>query len=169
MKRTFKALAAMAAMLTFLGDDCSGVAVEDPTFRLWKSDTELAAWDVTTGSIRKAPTWDDADPGVEFVETPTEISQQLQNGSDCVKVTVMGYADESAGLTVKTSESFTVPQLTWESYSSYLPLTVVYDEDAGTTRPRAPLAIRKTGPGKVILSSITAESTTGCGPSVSGK
>ncbi|HVH46749.1 MAG TPA: hypothetical protein VM925_30615 [Labilithrix sp.] len=175
MKRWFKALATMAVMLTFLGDDCSGVSVEDPSFRLWTSDTSLSAWDVTAGSIRKAPTWSEADPGVEFVETPTAIAQKLTSSAACAKVVVMGKVDENADLEILAGNlsSFKVPKLDWAEYVDYLSIPAVYDADAGsawyTPTSGAVLKIRKNGPGKVILSKIDVQSGSGCGPSTYGE
>jgi hypothetical protein len=163
MIRRLKGIAKMALMLSFLGDDCTPVALEDGSFNRWKSDSQLVAWDTTAGTIHKAPTWDDADPGVEFVETPTEISQAVQGSAACIQVTVMGFVDEDAQLEVKTSTSFQVPALNWNKYTDYLSLTESKTTTSTTTTPL--LRIRKNGPGKVILSSVEAKSASGCGPS----
>jgi hypothetical protein len=152
-------------MLTFVGEDCTGVAVEDPSFRMWKSDTELAAWDVTTGNIRKAPTWDDADPGVELVATPTEMSQHLSGTAACVQVTIMGLVEDDARLTFGTSSTVNVPSLQWSKFTGYVSMVASTDPDTGEVRSSPSLKIRKNGPGRVILSSIDAKSASGCGPS----
>lgn len=174
MKRWLKALTPFA-MLTFLGDDCGGVQVEDPSFRLWTSDTSLAAWDVTAGRIHKAPTWSDADPGVEFLDTPTEIAQTLTGSADCARVSVMGKVEDGADLEISTgSDSFTVSALDWTTFVDYISVhrsESNYDEETGKYAESTPrmLRVRKKGPGKVILAKIEISAASGCGPSTYGK
>lgn len=154
-----------AAMLTFLGDDCSGLSVENGSFRIWEDDGELGAWAVTEGSIRKAPTWDDSDPGVEFASTPTAIEQTVNATSTCGRVTVMGYVEQSARLTVSTTNSVVIPQLDWASHTFYLNFAgIPYDSSTDTDGKKGnTIRIRKSGPGAVILARIEVEGSSGCG------
>lgn len=166
MKTWIKTIGVMTIMLTFLGDDCSGIAVEDSSFQLWTSDTSLAAWDVTAGSIRKAATWSEADPGVELVDVPTEIAQRLTGSSSCARVTIMGKVEDGASLAISTSAggSFRVPALDWKEFTDYISLPNRYAADASESSSPT-LRIRKSGQGTVILSRVEVQAGTGCGPS----
>jgi hypothetical protein len=172
MNRTLSRCLLCAVALTFLGDNCSGVSVENGSFRVWEGDGRLGAWDVTEGSIRKAPTWDDSDPGVEFVDTPTEIAQTVTATSTCAQVTVMGLVDESARLAVSTTTSVAIPALNWDSYTFYLNFSGI-PSDSGSAdgswgsekRSGNTIRIRKSGTGTVILARIEVKGSSGCGPS----
>lgn len=171
MKTTLSRLLLCAAMLTFLGDDCSGLAVENGSFRGWQDDGKPGAWEVTTGSIRKASTWDDSDPAVELVDTPTEIVQKVSGTATCGRVTIMGKIDASAGVTVSTTTGAKIPALDWESYTVYLNFSGTPIDSGATTivgpqeRAGNTLKIRKTGEGTAIIAIVTVASASGCGPS----
>lgn len=165
MRSVFWRFLGGAAMLTFLGDDCSGLSVENGSFRIWQSDGRLGAWDVTEGSIRKSATWDDSDPGVEFVDTPTEIAQTVAATSTCGRVTVMGNVEESARLTVSTTDSVLIPRLNWESHTFYLSFAGTPVDSSSDVRKGNTLKIRKSGGGKAILARIEVVGANGCGPS----
>lgn len=171
VNRTWAVLGTMAFMLSQLGDNCGGNYVEDSQFQLWKSETELAAWEVEQGSIRRAPTWHKDDPGVEFVATPTVMSQQITASNiSCVQVTLMGLVEPNAELEIVADGSrFSVPALDWSTYTDYVGLKDKRrydDEDAGLFRvdPGTRLQIAKRGPGKVILTLMEARSASGCRP-----
>src|SRR5438105_10923360 len=54
--------------------DCGGGITRDPGFDLWCGDA-LCAWKIERGDIRRAPTWHEADAGVELVMPDTAIEQ----------------------------------------------------------------------------------------------
>lgn len=73
--------------------------LKDSTFRLWCGD-DLCEWKTESGSIRKAPTWHQDDVGVEFVDTPTVISQESTSTASCIEFTSVADVDASAQFTI---------------------------------------------------------------------
>ncbi|HEY8074617.1 MAG TPA: hypothetical protein VIF62_10910 [Labilithrix sp.] len=78
---------------------CDNDILSDPTFRLWCGDS-LCDWKVEQGSVRRAPTWNEKDYGVELVDTPTAISQVVTDSPKCILFTTVADVDPSAQVTL---------------------------------------------------------------------
>jgi hypothetical protein len=92
----FLAAAAFASM----GATECGQIIDDAGFDLWCGNA-LCKWDVETGTIRKAPTWHEADAGVELVDAETKISQLTEvTSSDgtCIRFEMVADLEESVEL-----------------------------------------------------------------------
>src|ERR1043165_1367598 len=78
---------------------CQPGALDDPGFDLWCGGS-LCKWETEQGSIRRVPTWNEEDYGVELVGKPVVLSQVAnlpQIGSDpCLSFTILGNVDASA-------------------------------------------------------------------------
>jgi hypothetical protein len=61
-------------LLSQMGATDCGQVVRDPGFDLWCGD-ELCAWKVTAGDVKRVPTWNDGDSGVELVGSEAAIQQ----------------------------------------------------------------------------------------------
>lgn len=135
--------------------------IQDPTFRQWCGDT-LCAWTLEAGHIRKAPTWTDKDYGVEFVDTPTRISQSVTDSPTCLKFSTIGDLDLSAELTVEVDfdrdgtvdVTQAVPSAQWTEVETLVPAPKVY---SGFT-----LTIDKKGNGRAVLAQMRVQSSTDC-------
>ncbi len=84
--------------LAVLAAGCDDV-IEDPTFRMWCGES-LCAWKLENGSIQRAPTWHKKDHGVEFVETPTTISQETTKNPKCLEFTTIADVEPGAQMTI---------------------------------------------------------------------
>jgi len=73
--------------------------VDDPTFRMWCGES-LCAWKLEAGTIRRAPTWHKKDHGVEFVDTPTTISQDTTKSPKCLEFTTIADVEPGAQMTI---------------------------------------------------------------------
>jgi hypothetical protein len=62
------------ALATQLGNTNCGEALRDPGYDLWCGD-ELCAWKLERGDIKRVPTWNKGDSGVELVGTDVAIAQ----------------------------------------------------------------------------------------------
>lgn len=95
------ALLLLALPLALLVAACEDDLVEDATFRLWCGDDRLCAWNVDAGHIERVGTWHRRDPGVEFVDTPTILSQLVEKGGvRCLTFTTIADVAPSAQMTV---------------------------------------------------------------------
>ncbi len=100
MKRRIASAATCLALLVLLrGDSCVQPVLQDPTFRLWCGE-ELCAWKTEAGSVRKAPTWHEADTGVEFVGTPARIGQNTPSNAQCLRFTSVADVSPSAQMSL---------------------------------------------------------------------
>jgi hypothetical protein len=105
----------IAAVGTQLGNTNCGEALRDPGYDLWCGD-ELCAWKVERGEIKRVPTWNEGDSGVELVGADTAIAQlspvdsadgqcrDHEDGSQtctspdnvCLEITMLANIDEDA-------------------------------------------------------------------------
>jgi hypothetical protein len=91
-------MAVLACALAIAG--CDEDLIDDATFRLWCGEA-LCAWRLDQGHVRQAPTWHKNDFGVELVDTPTTISQELKSSSQkCLTFTTIADVDPSAQVSV---------------------------------------------------------------------
>ncbi len=94
-RRIASAATCLAFFVLLRGESCGQPVLQDPTFRLWCGD-ELCAWKTEAGSVRKAPTWHDADTGVEFVGVPARIVQNTPSNAQCLRFTSVADVSPSA-------------------------------------------------------------------------
>ena len=89
-------------------------ALDNADFNLW-CGASLCNWKTEQGRIRRVPTWDAEDYGVELVGKPVVISQLAKlnevNGS-CLKFSIVGNVETPGGggsLEIKGSTSCAYP------------------------------------------------------------
>lgn len=63
-----------AMVASQLGNTDCGQVLRDPGFDLWCGD-QLCAWKLERGDIKRIPTWNNGDPGVELVGSDVAIEQ----------------------------------------------------------------------------------------------
>ncbi len=83
-----------------LAPGCEGDVLKDPTFRLWCGES-LCDWKIDTGTVQRVPTWHPTDYGVSFVATPSQISQESAQGSDCMEFSAVANVDASAQVKIQ--------------------------------------------------------------------
>jgi hypothetical protein len=106
MKRHWMLRAAIVvAAAACMAPGCNGDVLSDPTFHIWCGEN-LCSWKTNEGSVRRVPTWHANDYGVELVATPTQISQETTEGSDCMEFSAV--ADVDARAQVKIQVDFTL-------------------------------------------------------------
>lgn len=91
-------LVLLASLATQLGATDCGQVIRDSSFDLWCED-ELCAWKVTRGSIKKVPTWNEGDYGVELVGPDTAIQQLTpvtSSDGTCIKFHLIADVDDRA-------------------------------------------------------------------------
>lgn len=142
--------------------DC-GQITRDPGFDLWCGD-ELCTWKTVRGEVRRAPTWHEADAGVELVGTDTAIAQLTPVTSadtDCIRFDLVANVDEGAEVILKVDvfgdgqveREERIPTTRWQPVSFLLPMTTPY----GGVR----FELAKHGVGTAVLAQISAESAKG--------
>ena len=97
----------LAAKVTLVGcavacmaPGCNGDVLNDSTFRLWCGDS-LCAWHLDAGHVKQTSTWHADDYGVELLDTPTQISQDTREASDCMEFSAVADVDAAAGTRVQ--------------------------------------------------------------------
>jgi hypothetical protein len=143
--------AALAAGMLVAG--CDDELIDDATFRLWCGDA-LCAWRLDAGHVRQAPTWHKNDHGVELVDTPTVISQDLKKTARCLIFTTI--ADVAASAQVTVGIDFTGDGLV--DYEQPIAKTGFREVTTEVTAPRTNelprIFISKKGVGHAVLAQI---------------
>lgn len=147
------------AMATQLGATDCGQVIRDSSFDLWCGQ-ELCAWKVTRGDIRRVPTWNEGDSGVELVGNDAAIQQlsPVNHGDGtCIKFHLVANVEQSAELfldidvegdgTVERSER--LPTARWKPISYNILVAAPYDGIR--------FELRKAGTGKAAVANIGAE------------
>jgi hypothetical protein len=159
--------AAQFALLAALGSlglgakGCDGDLVDDPTFHEWCGES-LCAWKLEQGSVRKAPTWHPKDYGVEFVDTPTAISQDVDDRPACLLFTTMADVDVSAELWLEIDFNrdgvvdYTQPIAAtgFRVAENEIPAPLFYDGFR--------IVLRKKGEGHAVLAQIRVQQKKNC-------
>jgi len=152
--------AAMVFALALSVVACDDI-INDPTFRQWCGDT-LCAWTLESGHIRKAPTWTDKDYGVEFVDTPTRISQMVTDSPKCLKFSTISDLDPSTQVIVSVDFD---RDGTYE-FQQPIPSVQWTEEETLVTAPKAysgfTLTIEKQGNGHAVLAQMRVQSSDDC-------
>src|SRR5262245_25445423 len=133
MKRlVFQLLLVLGLALTVVG--CDVDVLQDPTFRQWCGE-KLCSWSLDEGSIRRAPTWHRDDYGVDFVDTPTIISQIVADTSpQCLLFTTVADVDPTAQMTVEIDFNndgtadyvWAVPSAAWREVKTLVSAPLAY-------------------------------------------
>jgi hypothetical protein len=152
----------LALGIAALGDDCDGDIAQDPTFRDW-CGASLCAWHLDAGSIKPAPTWNENDLGVSFVDTPTQISQvTTESQATCILFTSVADIDPTADMTLgvdfnndgTVEQTWPIGATQWENVETEITAPAVYQ---GIT-----FILRKAGTGTAILAEMRIQSSSGC-------
>lgn len=157
MRARFPMLLALA--LTQGGATECGQIIDDRGFDLWCGDA-LCNWTLEKGEVRRAPTWHDADSGVEMVGDDVAISQDTpveDADGTCVRVTMVADVDESAEvrLAVDVYADGTVESDERVPTSDWRKLTYLLRMPDGYQGVRFRLS--KVGSGRAVLANIGAE------------
>jgi hypothetical protein len=144
---------------------CNGDVLTDSAFRLWcgPNEDQLCSWQVDTGTVRKAPTWNDHEFGVELVDPGTQISQTSSEGSECMEFSAV--ADVEAAADVKVAIDFDLDGK--EDYKSNIDETHWH---VARTLIHAPpgygqhlrFIVRKEGAGHALLAELRLQRATTC-------
>lgn len=161
MKRASLAIVFFFGLVT-LGGDCEGDIVQDPTFRDWCGDS-LCAWTLDAGQIAPAPTWNQNDLGVSFVQQGTKISQATtESSATCILFTSVADLDPSAdlvlGVDFNSDGSFeywnALGATRWEQVQTEITAPAAYQ---GIT-----FVLQKKGTGTAILAEMRVQSSSDC-------
>lgn len=107
--------------------DCDGGITRDPGFDLWCGEA-LCAWKVEVGDVRRAPTWHEADAGVELLDPGTAIEQftpvDSRDGT-CLRFDLIADVDETAEAVLSVDiygdgtveQAFPIPTAHWKPVS----------------------------------------------------
>lgn len=157
MRARFPILVALA--LTQGGATECGQIIDDRGFDLWCGE-ELCNWTLEKGEVRRAPTWHDADSGVEMVGDDVAISQDTpveDADGHCVRVTMVADVEESAEvrLAVDVNVDGTVESDERIPTSDWRKLTYLLRMPEGYQGVRFRLS--KVGSGRAVLANIGAE------------
>src|ERR1700689_2726105 len=96
--RAIPSIIIVAAAATQLGSTDCGQVIRDSGFDLWCGDA-LCAWTTERGAILKVPTWNEGDPGVQFVGDDGAIEQLTPvDSSDgtCIEFDLIANIDDNA-------------------------------------------------------------------------
>src|SRR5262245_28270369 len=130
--------AAFAVLVTSqLGATECGQITRDSGFALWCGNS-LCVWKVVRGDVRRAPTWHDADSGVELLGTDRAISQLTSvNSHDgaCIRFDLVANVVETAEVSLNVDvegdgtidHSERVPTSSWKPVSFRLLVQGPYD------------------------------------------
>jgi hypothetical protein len=147
---------------TQLGNTDCGQVLRDSGFDLWCGDG-LCAWKVERGEIKKVPTWNEGDPGVELVGSDVAIEQlaPVDSGDGtCLEFKLVANVDPSADaeLNVDVFGDGSVEHTERLPAASWKPLT--YDLLIQGPYRGIRFEIAKTGAGKAQLANIGARTLT---------
>lgn len=147
------------AIASQLGATECGTVIRDSGFDLWCGD-ELCAWKVTRGSIKKVPTWNEGDSGVELVGSDVAIQQLTPVSSSdgtCIRFHLIANVKDTAEVyldvdvegdgTVELHER--IPTANWKPLSYNIAIEAPYDGIR--------FEITRRGTGTAALANIGAE------------
>jgi len=149
---------AIAAAGQLGATDCGGGITRDPGFDLWCGDA-LCAWKVEHGTVRRVPTWHEADAGVELVDPDTAIEQFTPvNSGDgtCIRFDLISNVDEDAQAELvvdiygdgTAERTFEVPTAPWHPVS--------YEFAVVSPFTGIRFEIAKRGPGRAVVARMRA-------------
>lgn len=145
---------------------CQPGALDDPGFDLWCGKS-LCRWKTEQGTIRRVPTWNEEDYGVELVGKPVVLSQLAnteQIGDDpCLQLSILGNVETKAEVqleldffddgTVEYREG--IPGIRWQRLDLLVRLpTQPYDN--------LKVALHKQAGGTAVFGSLAASGSSKC-------
>jgi hypothetical protein len=154
MKKLLSSLLFAAVAGSQLGSTDCGQVLRDPGFDLWCGDS-LCAWKVERGDIKKVPTWNEGDPGVELVGTDVAIEQLSPvSSASCIEFDLIADVDQSADVELNidvdgdgsVEHTERIPTASWKSLSYLLAFQGNY---SGIR-----FEIAKTGNGRAVLAQV---------------
>ena len=140
---------------------CNGDVLNDSTFRLWCGE-KLCDWQLDAGHVNRVPTWHPNDYGVELADTPTQISQETSEGSDCMEFSAVANVAASANVQVGVDYDLdgtvdhweTIPESDW-----HVTKTLLYGPVGAA---HLNFVVRKNGDGRAVLAEIRLQRVTTC-------
>jgi hypothetical protein len=157
--RTLTTFTIALAAASQLGSTDCGQALRDPGYDLWCGQ-DLCAWKVERGDIKRVPTWNDGDPGVELVGDDAAIEQvspvEMKDGS-CLEFDMISNIDANAQVKLdvdvfgdgSVEYSSIVPTSSWKPISFQIQIAGVYKGIR--------FELAKTGSGRAQLANIGAK------------
>jgi hypothetical protein len=149
----------LVAIASQIGATDCGQVIRDSSFDLWCGE-ELCAWKVTRGEIKRVPTWNEGDSGVELVGADSAIQQltPVNHGDGtCIKFHLVANVEENAEAfldidvegdgTIERTER--IPTAHWKPVSYNIAISPPFDGIR--------FEIRKSGAGHAQLANIGAE------------
>jgi hypothetical protein len=168
--RTVRATSARwLSLACLLGAACStgsedSEATIDPSFDRW-CDQHLCDWQTVQGSIEQAATWHQRDWAVNFLQTPTQISQRLaftNESASCLAFDTIADVAHEARLSVELDFNDDgvadieqqIPALSWKSVPFSVRTPVAYDG--------VRVNVIKRGTGRAILAQMRVVAQSDC-------
>lgn len=150
--------ALMTTLLALSLAACDEDLIKNPSFDRWCGDA-LCDWETVQGKVEQTSTWHKKDYAIDFVETPTEITQLVKSsgGYGCIRFDLIADVDPRAELKLlvdfgDNGENIItqlVPSVRWESTSFYIHEPSSYKSVRYT--------LLKSGEGKAVLAQLWAE------------
>lgn len=148
-----------ALAVSQMGNTDCGQAIRDSGFDLWCGD-QLCAWKLERGDIKRVPTWNEGDSGVELDGTDVAIEQlsPVDSGDGtCIEFTMVANVDKNADVELNVDvfgdgsidHHERLPTANWKPLSYDLLIPAPY----GGIR----FELAKTGAGKAQLANIGAK------------
>ncbi len=162
----------LAAKVTLVGcavacmaPGCNGDVLNDSTFRLWCGDS-LCAWNLDAGHVKQTSTWHADDYGVELLDTPTQISQDTREASDCMEFSAVADVDAAAGTRVQVDFNLDgVPdfdEAIAETHWGRARLLIHAPDHFNDYGDRVRVILRKNGVGRAVLAEIRLQRVETC-------
>lgn len=152
-----------AVALSQMGATDCGQVLRDPGFDLWCGD-QLCAWKTERGDVKKVPTWNEGDPGVELVGDDVAIEQLSPVAStdgDCIEFDMIANVDASSQveLNIDIFGDGTIDHVQPIPVSSWAPLS--YRLPIAGTFQGIRFELTKRGSGTAVLAQIGAKEVAG--------
>jgi len=151
----------LSALTSLLVAGCDDDLIDDANFHMWCGD-ELCSWKLETGHIRQAPTWHKNDHGVELIDTPTTISQELKKTASCIVFSTIADVDATAQVTI--GMDFTGDGVV--DYEQPIAASGFREVQTQISAPRATslprVYITKKGQGRAVLAQLRLQSSGSC-------
>ena len=159
----------VAAVGSQLGATDCGQALRDPGYDLW-CGTELCAWKLERGDVKRVPTWHEGDSGVELLGADTAIAQLspvdtadgINSDNVCLEFSLLANIDANAvvdlNIDIFNNGTFEhterLPTAKWQ--------LITYKIVVGPPFAGIRFQLAKTGSGVAQLANIGAQVVDGC-------
>jgi hypothetical protein len=161
----------LAALPALMGLECGESLTRDPEFQLWCGD-RLCDWSTDQGAIRRVPTWNSNDFGVEMVSDTVAISQvsNITNfDATCIDFDLV--ASVPTTTTVRLQMDFLADGDGGIDFDQIIPSSdwapLHYEVKTPSGYWKVRFILRKDGPGNAVLARIRATAGSDCsGPAI---